>query len=242
MVIFKKYIQEIKRNFFQFKKKVLTYKKICCNIMQNKGREKIFHAIFLSKIERRNNIKKQKTTKEWLPFDKILENGIIINKNKYIKIIKIIPINYDLKSNLEKEAILNSYKLFLKTCDFNIQILVQSKKENLSKHFSNLKEVFQKEENEKIKEISEKYIDFIKRKNEENKSSSKNFYMIIKYSVENNEKSIEEKNINENIAINYLNESFFKVKETLSRCGNIVYDINSKQESEKILNSFFNPN
>lgn len=210
--------------------------------MQNKGREKIFHAIFLSKIERRNNIKKQKTTKEWLPFDKILENGIIINKNKYIKIIKIIPINYDLKSNLEKEAILNSYKLFLKTCDFNIQILVQSKKENLSKHFSNLKEVFQKEENEKIKEISEKYIDFIKRKNEENKSSSKNFYMIIKYSVENNEKSIEEKNINENIAINYLNESFFKVKETLSRCGNIVYDINSKQESEKILNSFFNPN
>ena len=58
-------------------------------------------------------IKKEKTTKDWLPFEKILENGIIKNKNNYIKIIKVIPINYDLKSNLEKEAILNAYKLIL---------------------------------------------------------------------------------------------------------------------------------
>ena len=82
-------------------------------------------------LGRRNKIKNNLKTQDWLPFDKVLENGIIINKNSYIKIIKIKPINYDLKSNLEKEAILNSYKLFLKTCDFNIQILIQSKKENL---------------------------------------------------------------------------------------------------------------
>ena len=41
-----------------------------------------------------------------------------------------------------KEAILNSYKIFLKTCDFNIQILIQSKKENLSKHFFKIIKMF----------------------------------------------------------------------------------------------------
>ena len=51
----------------------------------------------------------------------------------------------------------------------------------------------------------------------------------------------EDKQIIENIAINYLTESFFKIKESLSRCGNIIYDVNSKQESESILISFFNP-
>ncbi len=156
-----------------------------------------------------------------------------------MKIIKIIPINYDLKSNLEKEAILNSYKLFLKTCDFNIQILIQSKKENLSKHFSNLKEISQKEENKKIKEITEKYITFIKNKNEENKSSSKNFYIVVSYNLENQMKEQDEQQFVENIAINYLNECFFKVKDSLSRCGNIVYDINSKKEVENLLLSFF---
>ena len=40
--------------------------------------------------------------------------------------------------------------------------------------------------------------------------------------------------------INSLNESFFKIKETLSRCGNTVYDIQSKKEIKNILNSFLN--
>ena len=71
--------------------------------------------------------KQEKSTQEWLPFEYILENGIIKLKNSsYIKIIKIIPINFNLKSELEKEAILNSYKIFLKTCNFNFQILIQS--------------------------------------------------------------------------------------------------------------------
>ena len=53
---------------------------------------------------------------KWLPFEKILENGIIkLKNNSYIMILKIKPINYNLKSNLEKESILNSYKLFLKS-------------------------------------------------------------------------------------------------------------------------------
>ncbi len=46
----------------------------------------------------------------------------------------------------------------------------------------------------------------------------------------------------ETIAMHYLNECYFKIKETLSRCGNTVYDMASKTESETILNSFFHPN
>ena len=65
---------------------------------------------------------KEKTSQDWIPIEEIFENGIIkINKNKYIKILKIIPINYNLKSDLEKSSILNSYKILLKTCNFNFQ-------------------------------------------------------------------------------------------------------------------------
>ena len=106
--------------------------------------------------------KQEKSTQEWLPFEYILENGIIKLKNSsYIKIIKIIPINFNLKSELEKEAILNSYKIFLKTCNFNFQILIQSNKENLDKHISNINTQKNKEK-ENIKEISNNYINYIK--------------------------------------------------------------------------------
>ena len=75
--------------------------------------------------------RKEKSTQDWLPFQKILENGLIYTKNSCLKVIKIFPINYDLKSNLEKEAILNSFKIFFRTCQFDIQILIQSNKEDL---------------------------------------------------------------------------------------------------------------
>lgn len=175
------------------------------------------------------------TVQNWLPFEKILEKGIIKLKDKtYIKIIKVKPINFNLKSELEKEAILNSYKLFLKTCNFNFQILIQSNKEDLSKHIKNVKENSIYEE-EKIKEISSQYIEYIQNLNHEKKSSSKNFYIIIKYKNIN-----KETNEFEDYAIEDLNDKYFRIKDCLARCGNIVTDLNEKTEIISVLFSFLN--
>ncbi len=173
-----------------------------------------------------------------MPIEKVLENGIIKLKNKsYIKILKIIPINYNLKSNLEKEAILNSYKIFLKTCNFDIQILIQSNKEDLSKHIFQV-QTKNKEEKEKIKNIANNYISFIKKINLNKKSSSKNFYILIKEIPEIKNKKT--KKINEKIIFDKLNDKYFNIKECLSRCGNIVIDISDKENTIKILYSFLN--
>ena len=180
-------------------------------------------------------MKKINSVQNWLPYDKILENGIIkLKNNSYVKIIKIIPINFNLKSNLEKEAILNSYKIFLKTCNFDIQILIQSNKEDLSKHISKIKN----KTNENIKQISNKYINFIKETNKNKKSSSKTFFIIIKESPENKKQKINENY--EKIIFDKLNDKYFKIKECLSRCGNVVIDISEKQQVEKIFFSFLN--
>ncbi len=181
--------------------------------------------------------KKVNSVQEWLPVDEILENGIIKVKNKnYIKILKIIPINFELKSNLEKEAILNSYKIFLKTCNFDIQILIQSNKKDLSNHISKIKEK-NKEEKENIKLLSEKYTNYIKKINIEKKSSSKNFYILIKEIPEIKKINT---NINEKIIFDKLNDKYFCIKECLSRCGNVVIDISDQKNAEKILYSFLN--
>jgi len=172
---------------------------------------------------------KNNTVKEWLPFKEIFENGIIkLKNNSLAKIIKITPINFNLKSDLEKQAILNSYKVFLKTCNFNLQILIQSNKEDLSYHFSKLKK-----SNKKI--LSQKYIEYLEKINKNQKSSSKNFYIIIKEFTEN-KKNIEY----EKILCEKLNENYFKIKECLLKCGNFVKEINEKEEVEKILYSFLN--
>ena len=123
---------------------------------------------------------KKITVQEWLPIEEIYNDGIVKLKNKkLIKIIKINPINYNLKSDLEKEAILNSYKIFLKTCNFDIQILIQSNKEDLSHHIKNIQKNISKKENKYLKKLSENYIEYINQINLKRKSSSKDFYIII---------------------------------------------------------------
>ena len=180
-------------------------------------------------------MKKINTVQEWMPYKEVLENGIIkLKNNSYVKILKISPINFNLKSILEKEAIINSYKIFLKTCNFDIQILIQSNKEDLSKHINKIKN----NNLNKINNISEKYINFIQELNQKRKSSSKNFYILIKENPENNNQKINEEI--EKIYCEKLNEKYFKIKECLSRCGNLVSHYETKKEVECIISSFFN--
>ena len=179
---------------------------------------------------------KKITVQQWLPIEKIYPNGIIkLKKNKFIKILRVNPINYNLKSDLEKSAILNAYKIFLKTCNFNIQILIQSNKENLKNHISLINKNIQKNENNYLKNISDNYIDYINNLNIINKASSKDFYLIINYENKNKEK-LELNDIIEN----NLKEKYFKIKECLSRCGNEVQEILNSKEIINIYYSFLN--
>lgn len=179
---------------------------------------------------------KNKTIQQWLPIQEIYNDGIIkLKNNKYIKILKIIPINYNLKSDLEKEAILNSYKIFLKTCNFDIQILIQSSKEDLTHNISNIQKNISKKENNYLENIAQDYINFINNLNISKKSSSKNFYIIISSKINKKEKIQFEEIIKSD-----LKEKYFKIKECLSRCGNSVTELSSRKEIEKLFFSLLN--
>ena len=173
---------------------------------------------------------KLNSIEKWMQIKTIEKNGIIkLKNNSYIIILKIIPINFNLKSNFEKEAILNSYKLFLKTCNFNFQILIQSNKQSLKKYIKILKENINIENN-KIKNIINKYCNELEEINNNNETSSKIFFIILKQDFDKREN---------NIAVEELENNYFKIKECLSRCGNLVYKISDKDELKKVLKNFY---
>ena len=172
---------------------------------------------------------------EWIPLRQIFYDGIIeLTDHQYVKLLEVIPINYNLKSDLEKESILNSYKLFLKTCNFDIQILIQSNKEDLSQHISKIKKNILKKENKHFKNLAESYIDYITKINLNKKSASKKFYIIIK------QKQLNKKEKNIEIIKQELNEKYLKIKECLSRCGNTVIVLDKKEEILNVIFSFLN--
>lgn len=167
-----------------------------------------------------------KSVQNWLPFDKILDKGIIKMKDSsYIKVLCISPINYVLKSSLEKEAILNSYKNIFKSCNFNLQIFIQSKKEDLTSHIKKIKE------RNLYPEINEKYISYICSFIKNKKSSNKKFFLIIKNSPSEE---------NEAVIIQNLEANYLKLKDLFGRCGNFVSEYTEDSKLIEILFSLFN--
>lgn len=107
----------------------------------------------------------------------------------------------------------------------------------MSKHIFNINNQICKEQNSKVIELSKKYVNFIQDLNKQRKSSSKNFYILIK----NSKESIKIENLNyEERAIEELNEKYFKIKECISRCGNVALEYEDVEEVKEILFSFFN--
>lgn len=147
-----------------------------------------------------------------IPIQKIENGNLFLKDDKKISIFKIEPTNFKLKTVLEQEAILEGYKLFLKRCNFNMQLIVQTQKRDLSKYIVALKE--KTKENESIYEMVNDHISFLKELVASKDIVSKNFYILVETS-----------NLSEE-------DVFLKIAETLKSCDNEV----EKCTSEEVIN------
>lgn len=162
-------------------------------------------------------MKKLKSIKSKFPI-KNIENGIIETKDgRFCKVLEISPVNFEFKSNSEKEVIIAQYKAFLKTCNFDIQILVQSKKNDLEKHLEKLKIFMEAENSLKVKQLIENYINMI-RENTLKSTVTRKFFLVFCAEVTGSKK------LTKDMAINDLNEKTAKVMKTLEKCGNSIKD------------------
>lgn len=153
---------------------------------------------------------------------------------RFCKVIEVYPINFSLKSKAEQEDILYKYKTFLNACNFDIQILVQSRKGNLDNHILKVEESIEKEEDKKIVNLMHEYIEMIR--NETLKSAiTKRFFIV--FSTENVKKRLSEEQ-----ALIELQEKTVKVKNTLSKCGNSIKDFNeNNDELVDVIYTYMNP-
>ncbi len=124
---------------------------------------------------------KTPSTQDFLEFDQI-RDGIIILKNKSLRMVLMVSsINLALKSDEEREAILFQFQDFLNSLDFPCQILIQSRRLNITGYLDGLKEIEKKETNELLKAQIEEYRNFIKELLGGGQIMQKTFYVIVPF-------------------------------------------------------------
>lgn len=111
-----------------------------------------------------------------------IKDGIAIMKgNQYRLILEVSAVNFDLKSEQEQNTLVFQYQSFLNSLHFPIQIVVQSKKLDLSTYLKKIGELAGKQNNELIKVQTEDYIDFVGQLINMANIMKKRFYVVVGY-------------------------------------------------------------
>lgn len=94
----------------------------------------------------------------------------------------ISSINFDLKSDDEQAAIIGQFQNFLNSLDFSCQIIIQSRRLNITGYFEKLKELEQNQTNELLKIQTSEYRKFIESIVAKGTIMTKQFFVIVPYS------------------------------------------------------------
>ena len=130
-------------------------------------------------------MKKEETkkiaTQAHIPIAEIRQGVIILKDGSLRAILMVGTVNFDLKSAPEQEALIYSYQNFLNSLDFPIQILIQSRKIDLSGYLRKLEQILKETNNALLKIQIEHYINFVSHLLKAANIMNKTFYVVIPY-------------------------------------------------------------
>jgi len=123
------------------------------------------------------------TTQEFLEIEQI-RDGIIILRNKGLRsVLMVSSLNFALKSDEEQSAIIYQFQNFLNSLDFSCQVVVQSRRINMTGYLDKLEEIEEKEKNELLKLQVSEYRKFIDEIVKGGTIMQKSFYVIVPFST-----------------------------------------------------------
>lgn len=135
---------------------------------------------FEMKKQKQNNVK---STQGYLKINEIREDTLVMEDGTLRAILAVSSTNYDLKSESEQQGIIFGYQRFLNALDFSVQILMQSRKVDITSYVQKLKSLMERQSNELLRVQTSEYIEFINSLVENSNVMNKTFYCIIPYSI-----------------------------------------------------------
>lgn len=130
------------------------------------------------------------STQDFLEIEQIRE-GVVILKNKALRAIMMVSsLNFALKSDEEQASIIYQFQEFLNSLDFPLQIIIQSRRLNITGYIDSIKELEAKQPNELLRAQTAAYGQFIEQMvagappaGRYGEIMSKNFFVVVPFTI-----------------------------------------------------------
>jgi|SRR3989344_2896055 len=125
----------------------------------------------------------QVATQQFLEIDQIKEGVLVMKNNSLRGVISASSLNFALKSEDEQNAIIYQFQSFLNSLDFSIEVVVQSRRLNITGYLEKLKDLEAKQTVELLKIQTGEYRKFIEELIAGGSIMAKNFFVVVPFTA-----------------------------------------------------------
>ena len=121
------------------------------------------------------------STQATLLISELRDNVVIMKDGSFRAVVACKSINFDLMSDIEREAVEYSYQNFLNSLKFTTQILVRSQRVDIGPYLEKLSEIRRNNDNMLLGVLMDDYINFVDILSQEANIMDKSFFIVIPY-------------------------------------------------------------
>jgi hypothetical protein len=111
----------------------------------------------------------------------VRDGVLLLPRNEYRAVLEVSSLNFELRSEEEQDAIIDTYESFLNSVGSNLQILIRTREIDMDKYLGELKERLEGETEAIYRMQLQNYDTFIRSLITNNKILTRHFYIIVPY-------------------------------------------------------------
>ena len=122
-----------------------------------------------------------KPTQEFVPLKEVRDGIVMLKDGSMRGIVLASSLNFSLKSDDERNAIILQFQDFLNSLDFAVQISIESRRLDIRPYIALLEGQYKEQVNDLMKIQTREYIEFIKKFTESTNIMTKSFFIVVSY-------------------------------------------------------------
>lgn len=119
------------------------------------------------------------TTQDHLDIFDIKDNFTVLKNGYVCAVVQTTAVNFDLLSEIEQDAIIAAFSMLLNSITFPVQVVIRSRKLDISKYVEKVRKVESKINDPLLKHQAESYRKFVQEVIKVNEVLDKKFYVVI---------------------------------------------------------------
>ncbi|HXK52394.1 hypothetical protein H6802_00925 [Candidatus Nomurabacteria bacterium] len=119
------------------------------------------------------------TTQEHLDIETIKDDFVVLKNGSVCSVLQTTAVNFDLLSEIEQDAMISAFSMLLNSFSFPIQIVIRSKRLDITKYLESLERNEEKVSDPLLKSQAIQYRQFVQEVIEKNDVLDKKFYVVI---------------------------------------------------------------